>query len=44
LSGPGAEELLQLDMASLNSSFEKEGQGEVDLLAISLRMSILTWQ
>ena len=43
LSGPGAEELLQLDKASLNSSFEKEDQGEVGLLVISLRMSISTW-
>ena len=43
LSGSGTEELLQLDKASLNSSFEKEDQGEVGLLVISLRMSISTW-
>ena len=42
LSGPGTEELLQLDKANLNSSFEKAGQGEVGLLVISSRIFIST--
>ena len=37
LSGLDAKTLLQLFIASLNSSFEKEGQGEVSLSAISSR-------
>jgi len=43
LSGLGTEELLQLDKAHLNSSFEKAGQGEVGLSAISSRISISIW-
>ena len=43
LSGPGAEELLQLDIAVLNFSFENTGQGMVGLLVISLRIFISTW-
>jgi len=42
LSEPGAEELLQLDKASLNFSFEKKGQKKVGLSAISSRISIST--
>ena len=44
LSGPCAEELLQLDKTDLNSSFEKASQGEVDLSVISLRIFISTCQ
>ena len=39
---PGANELLQLDKASLNSSFKKVGHGEMGLSVISLRISTLT--
>ena len=42
LSVPGTEELLQLDKANLNSSFEKVGQGKIDLLVISSRIFIST--
>ena len=44
LSGPGAEALLQLAIAILNSSFENKGQGEVSFLGISSRISMSTWQ
>jgi len=44
LSGPGADELLQLASASLNSSFEKVGQDEMGLSVISSRISTSTWQ
>jgi len=44
LSGPRADELLQLERASLNFSFEKVGQGKIGLSSISLRMSTLTWR
>ena len=43
LSRPGADELLQLASASLNSSFEKVGQDEMGLSVISLRILISTW-
>ena len=44
LSGPEADELLQLERVSLNSSFEKMGQGDINLSLISSRMLALTWQ
>ena len=42
LSGPGAEELLHLINACLNSSFENGTQVAVVLDLISLRTSVLT--
>ena len=42
LSGPRAEELLQLIIASLNSSFEKAGQGNVGSSTILSRILTLT--
>jgi len=44
LSGPGAEELLQLDNANLNSSLENSGQDMVGLSLILLRVDVSTWQ
>ena len=44
LSGPGAEVLLQLAIAILNSSFENGGQGEIGFLGISSRILTSTWQ
>ena len=44
LSGPGAEELLQLDNANLNSSLENSGQGTMGLLLISSRIDVSTWR
>ena len=43
LSGLGAEALLQLAIAILNSSLENKGQEEVGLSMISLRISTSTW-
>jgi len=43
LSGPGAEELLYLINARLNSSFENRTQAVVVLDSISLRTSVSTW-
>ena len=43
LSGPGAEALLQLAIAILNSSFENKSQGEVGFLGILSRISTSTW-
>ena len=43
LSGPEAEELLQLDIVNLNSSFENTGHGTVGLLVILSRISTSTW-
>ena len=40
-SGPGAEELLHLTIACLNSSFEKEFYRETSLQSILLRISML---
>ena len=34
LLGPGADELLQLDMANLNSSLEKAGHGELSIYIV----------
>ena len=44
LSGPGAEELLQLDNRNLNSSLENSGQGTMDLLLNSSRIDVSTWR
>ena len=44
LSGSGAEALLQLAIAILNSFFENKGQGEVGFSDISSRISMSTWQ
>jgi len=44
LSGPGAEELLQLDNANLNSSLENSGQDMMDLSLISSRIDVSTWR
>ena len=43
LSGLGAEALLQLAIAILNSSLENKGQEEVGLSMISSRISTSTW-
>jgi len=43
LSELGADELLQLASASLNSSFEKVGQDEMSLSVISSRILTSTW-
>ena len=44
LSGPGADELLHLTRACLNSSFEKGTQAMVGLGLISLKISVSTCQ
>ena len=44
LSGPGVEELLQLSIAHLNSSLEREFQNDFSLFLISSRTLMSTWQ